>query len=176
LRRQTRNPWGKTKVERNQTLIEPRLSTTLVLRATLHPFMERAARLIRQSKRSCELLADDELLRAVWPTAVGKLIAAHTARIKLVRAKLLVEVEDTIWQHQLFPLSAQILARIRQVTGSNLVQDIEFRVGIPRREPMRAPVRDTLTPSTPLVPDEADNIQDPVLKKIYRLSRKKATA
>ena len=55
--------------------------------------------------------------------------------------------------------------------GSSAIEDLEFRVAIPRRQPQRAPVRETTT-----VLDEAESIQDPVLKKLYRLSRKKATA
>jgi hypothetical protein len=49
-----------------------------------------------------------------------------------------------------------------------MVEDIEFRVALKRREPQRAQTR--------LPYDEADSIQDAVLKKVYRLSRKKATA
>ncbi len=147
-------------------------------RDVLHfnPFMERAARLIRESKGSRDLLGDDAWARAIWPTAVGKQVASHTSRVHLVRSTLVVEVEDSIWQRQLYPLTAQIVARIRKVSGSNLVEDIEFRVGVPRREPARSIIRDTLGTGAPLFKDEADSIPDPVLKKVYRLSRKKATA
>ncbi len=141
-----------------------------------NPFMERAARLIRESKGSCELLGDDAWARAIWPAAVGKQIAAHTGRLRMVRSTLVVEVEDAVWQRQLYPLTTQIVARIRKVSGSKLVEDIEFRVGVPRREAARSQVRDTLEKTAPLFQDEADGISDPVLKKVYRLSRKKATA
>ena len=91
--------------------------------------------------------------------------------MKLVRTTLVVEVEDAIWQKQLHLLSRQILDRLRKVTGSGTIEDLEFRIAIPRRQPQRAPIRETVA-----VPDEAESIQDPVLKKLYRLSRKKATA
>ncbi|HEY1950892.1 MAG TPA: DUF721 domain-containing protein [Bryobacteraceae bacterium] len=133
--------------------------------------MERAARLIKKNKFSQKVFTDEDFARAVWPTAVGKAIAKHTLRVKLVRSRLIVEVEDAIWQKQLYCLSMQIVDRLRQVTGSTLIEDVEFRVGAPRREPQRATSRE----SVPLA-DEADSIQDPVLKKLYRLSRKKATA
>jgi predicted nucleic acid-binding Zn ribbon protein len=132
--------------------------------------MERAARVVKNSKFSKKILTEDDLARAVWPAAVGKAIAAHTTKVKLVRSTLVVEVEDAIWQKQLFFMSGQILSRIHTVTGSGSITDIEFRVGVPRRGPQRAEaVRPALT-------DEADQIQDPVLKKLYLLSRKKATA
>ena len=138
--------------------------------------MERAARLIRKNKLSDEIFSDEDLSRAIWPAAVGKAIAAHTSRLKLVRATLVVEVEDAIWQRQLFPLSAQIIDRIRKVSGSDIVKDIEFRLAVPRRQPMRAAVPDGALQQFSHEIDEAEGIQDPVLKKVYRLSRKKATA
>ena len=100
--------------------------------------MERAARLIKNSRISREVLNDEDLARAAWPSAVGKAVAAHTSRIRLVRATLVVEVEDSIWQQQLYRLTAQILDRLRKLTGNNGVEEIEFRIAIPRRQPERA--------------------------------------
>jgi hypothetical protein len=134
--------------------------------------MERAAQLIKNKKVSRELVTDEEIACAVWPRAVGKTIANHTSRLKLVRHNLVVEVEDAIWQRQLHSLSRQIVARIQKLTGSDAVQDIEFRIGVPRREPQRAETRQPDIPAAES--DEADSIQDPVMRRLYRLSRKKA--
>ena len=133
--------------------------------------MERAARLIRDKKVSRELVTDEEIARAVWPRAVGETIARHTSRLKLVRHNLVVEVEDAMWQRQLHSLSRQIVGRIQKLTGSDAVQEMEFRIGILRREPQRAEVRepDVLTEEA----DEADRIQDPIMRRLYRVSRKK---
>ena len=138
--------------------------------------MERAAKLIKKSTNSRDLFTDDDFARAIWPAAVGKAIAARTARVKLVRATLVVEVEDAIWQKQLFPLTRQIVERIAKVTGSDVIRDLEFRVAVPRRQAARAQAPDSVEKLAAAVDDEADAIQDPVLKKIYRLSRKRATA
>jgi predicted nucleic acid-binding Zn ribbon protein len=105
--------------------------------------MERAARLIKNSKVSRQVLTEDDLACALWPAAVGKAIAAHTLRIKLVRATLVVEVEDAIWQQQLYRLSSQILDRLRKLTGSDSIKEIEFRIAIPRREPQRVESQET---------------------------------
>jgi predicted nucleic acid-binding Zn ribbon protein len=128
--------------------------------------MERAARLIGKN----ELLSDVDFARAVWPLAVGKAIAAHTSRIRLVRSTLVVEVEDAIWQKQLYGLTSQIVERFRKITGKDTVRDLEFRIAIPRRPAQRAEV-----PELRRSNDEAEQIIDPVLKKIYRRSRKRAT-
>ncbi len=133
--------------------------------------MERAARLIKNNKLSKKVFSEEDFARAVWPAAVGKAIAAHTCRITLVRSTLVVEVEDAIWQKQLFTLRGQILDRLRRVTASDSVTEIEFRIALKRRQPQRAARRQS-SPEQ----DEADSIQDAVLKKVYRLSRNKATA
>lgn len=132
--------------------------------------MERAGSLLKDRKISREIVTDEDLARAVWPAAVGKAIATHTSRIKLVRTTLVVEVEDAIWQKQLYPLSGQILERLRKLTGSIPIESIEFRIGIPRRQAQRA---DSNLRSG-AAEDEAESIQDPVLKKVYRISRRKA--
>src|SRR5215471_2594813 len=68
--------------------------------------MERASSLVR--KLSASMITSEELALAAWPDAVGKRIAAHTRAAKLVRTRLVVEVEDAVWQRQLFSLSRQI--------------------------------------------------------------------
>lgn len=131
--------------------------------------MERAVRLLKDKKISREMLSEEDIARSLWPQAVGKTVAAHSLRIKLVRTTLIVEVEDAIWQKQLFGLSRQILGRLHKLLGSNDIQDIEFRIGLPRRQPQRSDARE------PNVSDEAEAISDPVLKKVYQGSRRKAT-
>jgi predicted nucleic acid-binding Zn ribbon protein len=136
--------------------------------------MERAARLIRSHKTSRELFSEEDLTRAIWPQAVGKVIASHTCSLKLVRKTLVVEVEDAIWQTQLFSLKSQILDRLQQINGHGSIEDIEFRVAIPRRQPQREHIaRSSCLEAAGH--DEADRIADPVLKKVYLLSRKRAS-
>jgi predicted nucleic acid-binding Zn ribbon protein len=133
--------------------------------------MERASKFIRGLGLPGDTLTADELACAVWPLAVGKTVAAHTRAAKLVRTKLVVEVEDKIWRNQLFALSRQILANIAKSVGPNLVEDLEFKV-VPRR---RDVARATVSTPTPLL-DEADAIADPVMRDLYRVARKRALA
>ena len=136
--------------------------------------MERATRFIKERNVVRELLSDEEMVRAIWASAVGKTISAHTAPAKIVRTTLIVEVEDSIWQKQLHTLSAQIKERIQRLLGHARITEIEFRIAIPRRSPARVETRRSEAMATSQ--DEADRIEDPVLKKVYQLSRKKATA
>jgi hypothetical protein len=113
----------------------------------------------------------DEIALAAWPAAVGKTIAAHTRAVKMVRTRMIVEVEDLVWQRQLFALSGQILGALVKHIGRGSVEDLQFRVVPRRREPRRAPAA---VPAKSF--DEADGIDDPVLRGIYRASRAKAGA
>ncbi len=106
---------------------------------------------------------------AAWPAAVGKKIAVHTRAIALVRNRLVVEVEDAVWQRQLFSLRRQIIARMEQALGRPIVAELEFRIGVPKRMPQRAETGSRLL-------DEADAITDPILRNLYIASRKRARA
>jgi len=137
--------------------------------------MERAARLIKNKKISGELLSEGDIASAAWASAVGKAIAAHTSRVRLVRTTLVVEVEDAIWQRQLHALSGQILGSLRKLIASDQIKDIEFRIGIPRRQAQRAGSLEGHATGGD-GQDEAERIEDPMLQKLYRRSRKKASA
>lgn len=133
--------------------------------------MERASKLIRGLALPAGTLNIEELACAAWPDAVGKKVAGHTRAARLVRTRLVVEVEDHTWQRQLFSLTRQILRNLDRSLGSGLVDDLEFRVVPRRREPQRA-----LQAVPALSADEADGIEDPVLRSIYRAARKRARA
>jgi predicted nucleic acid-binding Zn ribbon protein len=133
--------------------------------------MERASKVIRGLCLPGEAITDEQIACAAWPQAVGKKIAAHTRAARMVRNRLVVEVEDQTWQRQLFTLTAPILRNLEKSLGHGVVADLEFRIVPRRRDAQRAGV------SVPaLIPDEADAIADPVMRSIYRASRKKALA
>jgi hypothetical protein len=133
--------------------------------------MERASKLIRGLKLPGDTISAEELASAVWPQAVGKKVASHTRVAKLVRTRLVVEVEDLTWQRQLLALSSHILRNLEKGLGSGLVDDLEFRIVPRRREPQRA---QQAMPG--LFADEASGIEDPVMRSIYRAARKRAQA
>ena len=90
------------------------------------PTMERASKLIR--RLSGDVITPEQLCCAAWPEAVGKKISAHTRPAKLVRNRLVVEVEDHTWQRQLFALTPHILNNLEKTLGRGLVEDLEFRI------------------------------------------------
>jgi hypothetical protein len=133
--------------------------------------MERACKLIRKFSLSEGNLSAEELACAAWPAVVGKKIAGHTRAARLVRNRLVIEVEDQTWQRQLFCLQHFILRNFEKHVGPGLVGDLEFRVVPRRREPQRA-----IEAIPGLFADEANAIEDPVLRSIYRAARKRALA
>jgi hypothetical protein len=130
--------------------------------------MERASRVMGKLTGPIDV---DDLARAAWPLAVGKKVAARTRPARMVRTRLIVEVEDIVWKNQLLALSWQILKNLERHLGAGIVEDLEFRVMPARREVQRAA---TAQPSLAL--DEADQIADPTMRNMYKLARKKALA
>jgi hypothetical protein len=131
--------------------------------------MERAARLIAKLKLPPGAVSPQDLAVAAWTSAVGQRIAARTRPLALVSDRLVVEVEDQVWQRQLFVLKAQVVRRLEEVLGQSLVRDVEFRLAVRRREPRRVE-------KPPSTADEADRIEDPVLRSIYKQQRKRRSA
>jgi predicted nucleic acid-binding Zn ribbon protein len=132
--------------------------------------MERAGKALAKLKLSAAI-SPDQLAFAAWPAAVGKRIAAHACPKALVRGSLVVETDDAIWQKQLFHLRYDILAKLSEVLGSGIITDLEFRMAgaAPRRPPQSAESH-----SNSVSPDDADSIQDPVMRILYKQSRTRA--
>ena len=132
--------------------------------------MERAGKSLSKLKLS-DAISNEDLARGAWLAAVGKRIASHATAKSLVRDSLIVEVEDKVWQQQLFQLRHPILAKLSQVLGAGIIRDVEFRIATPRRPPQ--PAR-RLNESKTM--DEADAIADAGMRIVYKQSRKKASA
>ena len=134
--------------------------------------MERASRLMGQLNFPGDSVSAEQLVCAAWSVAVGARIARHARAERLVRTKLVVGVDDAVWQRQLFGMSRMILSNLTENLGGRLVVDeLEFRVAAQRRGPQRAERSTTTRP-----PDEADGIEDADLRKLYISSRKRELA
>lgn len=136
--------------------------------------MQPVARFLPQVYRKLAREATDEeaLLMGLWPSVVGEGIAARTKPLRLFGSTLIVEAADQVWRRQLAQMTGEILARLNAAAGKGVLAGLEFRVAVraPRRQPGRAPS------ASGLQPDEAAPIADPHLRRLYRLSRKRALA
>ena len=122
--------------------------------------MERAGRLIGKLKLSAALAEPESRACAAWKLAAGAKIAKHTRATALVRGTLVVEVEDLVWQKNLWRLRRTLIGNLAKALGETLVTDLDLRP-MPRR---RAPVR-AGTARRPI-----EGIEDPVLEMLYRQS------
>ena len=141
-----------------------------MLKSGLPNQMERAGKTIAKLRNMPGIQAQ-ELALAAWGAAIGERLAARAIASSLVRDRLIVDVEDKVWQQQLYQLRGPILAKLTELLGAGIVNELEFRVrpsnrDIPRRPPQRA--------TSPGVSTDADEIADPVLRMLYRDARKRA--
>ncbi len=137
------------------------------------PPMDQASRIIAKWSGAPDFITTERIACGAWKKAVGKRLAEHTHAARLVRDKLVIEVEDETWRKNLWGLRFQILQNVRKAIGPDIVNDLEFRVMPPRREPQRA----TLPVFAPAVQaDDAEAIQDPGMRRIYRNARRRETA
>ena len=131
--------------------------------------MVRAGRVFGKMKLPAAVMSREEMMRAAWPAAVGKKIAEHTSAVVVAGSRLIVDVEDAVWQKHLLTLRGQIIANLNMALGDDSVTASDFRLAVPRRPPQ---IEERVATSL----DEAEQIADPVLRRLYRSSRKKALA
>ena len=119
----------------------------------------------------------EQLVCSCWAAAVGPRIAANTQPIRLLGRRLIVDVEGQAWRRELARMSRRIADKVNRSVGSELLEDVDFRVAVPkRRGPGRAESTAGQVPGAAgQVPnDEAVGISDPNLRRLYRRSKKQA--
>lgn len=140
--------------------------------------MERAGRIIARLRTAQKHFTREELTLAAWPAAIGKRLAGRTRAVALQGNNVVVLVEDDQWRRNLYGLRSQILRNLSDLLESAAPQGIEFRIGVPRRPPQREEDLTSFSLTSPSIRlvDDADGIVDPVLRRIYVNSRRKARA
>lgn len=68
-----------------------------------------------------------------WDQLVGQKIAAVTSARRVDRQILWVKVSDSTWAYHLTLLKPQLLKKINQYAGENIINDIFFQIGIDDR-------------------------------------------
>ena len=110
----------------------------------------------------------------IWYWKVGGWLSGTVVvsifSVNLVRKRLVVTVDDEIWRSQLWTLRTQILDNVAGMLGPGVVERLEIRV-----EARRIPPSHTDSPSS-VRSDDADRIPDPLLRHLYRASRRRASA
>ena len=121
-----------------------------------------------------DVISTTRIAVGCWRKVVGKRLADKTRAQKLVRNNLVIEVEDEMWQKQLWSLRYYILRNVEKAIGPNIVKELEFRVMPPRRDPQRETGNGMPLFNTHA--DDADSIADPDLRRIYKAARRREIA
>ncbi len=61
-----------------------------------------------------------------WPHAVGPQIARRSRAVRFQDGVLWVEVDGSVWLHQLTVLKRNLIRKIGERTGSDTIRDIRF--------------------------------------------------
>ena len=87
--------------------------------------------IINSVLKTCRRGCDEELSQvwSLWKSAVGDVIAKNTKPEAFKGALLLVHVTSPTWIHQLQFLKKDIINKVNQALGKELVQDIKFKIG-----------------------------------------------
>ena len=74
---------------------------------------------------------DESLLQVWdwWDRIVGEKVSKNAQPSAFKGKLLLVEVSSSVWMHQLQFLKEDILRKINEQLGENLVEDIKFKIG-----------------------------------------------
>jgi len=108
------------------------------------------------------------LVTALWPSVVGEAIARRTRVSQLSGATLVVEAATPAWRDELVFRAGQITGQLNAAVGREVVRELRLVLG--RREPQRAAT------AAGGARDEADAIADPHLRRLYRISRRRREA
>ena len=100
----------------------------------------------------------------VWPEIVGETIARRTEVVSLKFHTAVVKVSGPMWIQELSLMSTQILERLRERLGDDIVRDLRFVKGtLGRRERSRLrPV-----PRAPRHAIELPELKDPGLRRAF---------
>ena len=145
-------------------------STRSMLECLIPANMERASKVLGKLSLPEGTVTPEAMVCAAWAGAVGKKIAAHARAAQHGARALIVEVEDAVWQRQLFVLRRQIRRKIEKSIWRRdawRTSNSAWRRGGANRS-----VRSTRWRSA----DEARCHRRPGAPQIYKASRKRALA
>lgn len=118
-------------------------------------------------------LADEDLVLTYWPSTVGPMIAYRTRPVGVFGRKLFVEVSDPEWRNELQGLSRRIARQLNEAVGRKVLWDVSFRLGRAHGKPPARAAAASVSPRSENS-DEADDIRDPNLRRIFRARRRKS--
>jgi predicted nucleic acid-binding Zn ribbon protein len=84
--------------------------------------------MLRQIKRPEAVVA---WLSSVWPSIVGKTLAAHTRPVRCQAGCLEIAADNKAWQKQLEQMKPEFCAQVNKAWGSTLIREVKFAASKP---------------------------------------------
>lgn len=119
-------------------------------------------------KLARDAVDEESLLLALWPGVVGEKLAARTRPLRLRGRTLIVETVAQDWRKQLAQITGDIVRRLNEAAGKAVLDDVQFLVAV-----RSAPLPPRRAGSAAGAQDEAADIADPHLRRLYRISRRR---
>lgn len=69
---------------------------------------------------------DETSIIAAWPDLMGKPVANRTKQIYIYEKKLFLRIESSVIKNEIQLMSAQVIAKINEKAGSELIESIVF--------------------------------------------------
>ena len=97
---------------------------------------EKAAKILARLTNRMGIASRLETEKAVvlWEEAVGKNIARRARAVSVRNEILFVTVQNSVWLQELVLLKEGIIEKINSLIGKQVIKDIVFRIGDPRKE------------------------------------------
>ena len=69
---------------------------------------------------------DETAIKAVWPQLMGASVANRTKEIYIFNKKLFLRIESSVIRHEIVMMTQNIIEKINEKAGSDLVEEIIF--------------------------------------------------
>jgi len=96
----------------------------------------------------------------VWEQVVGPQIASHARPLRLREGVLEVRVDQPIWMQQLRLMAPEILQKLNRALGEELIRELYWRRGTPRKEELLEPSPPPAKPLPKLTAAEQQRIDE----------------
>lgn len=119
-----------------------------------------------------ELRLKEGRIWVVWEEAVGSRIAAHAQPATFREGTLTLHVDSSPWLQQLNYLKKDLIAKVNDALGEELVKELQFKGGKvrwspPDKAPQQPKRRELSEEEQAWIKEQADSVADPELRAVF---------
>lgn len=107
----------------------------------------------------------------VWDEAVGSGIAIHAQPIAFRDGTLTLSVDSAPWMQQLTYLKRDLIAKVNERLGEEMVKEIYMKAGkiasVPAQKPHKPKRRELTDEERSLIKEQIESVSDPELRAVF---------